>query len=136
MLESVDEPDVPVLPVVPPLVLLLVPDALPGDVVMSLPPLLPLLESEDPEEEPLLVGCSIVVVVVVTASLLPEVDPAPGDAALSAAGSFVVVVVVVVCPNVAVAVPSSDRKMARGNFFMPAPSFELMTFFKKCNGKF
>lgn len=53
MLEPVDEPDVPVLP---PLVLPVMPDVLPGDVVMLLPPLLPLLESDEPEEEPLLAG--------------------------------------------------------------------------------
>ncbi|HJV74309.1 MAG TPA: hypothetical protein VJ654_08825 [Noviherbaspirillum sp.] len=74
--------------------------------------------------------------VVVTASLLPEEDPELGEAALSVAGSFVMVVVVVVCPNVAVAVPSSDRKMAKGNFFMPTPSFELMTIFKELPRKF
>lgn len=53
VLEPVDEPDVPVLP---PLVLPVMPDVLPGDVVMLLPPLLPLLESDEPEEEPLLAG--------------------------------------------------------------------------------
>ena len=53
-LESVEEPDVPVPP---PLVLLLVSDALPGEVVMLDPlPLLLLPVSEDPEEELLLDG--------------------------------------------------------------------------------
>lgn len=61
------------------------------------------------------------------AALLPEVpeeDPGLVAAAPLCDGSLVVVVVVVVWPKVAVAVPISDRKMARGNFFMLAPTYE------------
>ncbi len=79
---------------------------------------------EVPDEEPL-EGVSIVVVVVVTVPELPE-EPDDPDVLLSevAAPDFAgspVVVVVVVWPNVIVAVPSSDRKIAMGNFFMLAP---------------
>ncbi|WP_420476953.1 hypothetical protein [Noviherbaspirillum sp. ST9] len=74
-------------------------------------------------EELSLFGVSTVVVVVTVpdAPLLGEDELAPDEELLALDGS-VVVVVVVVCPNVIVAVPSSDRKIAIGNFFMFAPS--------------
>ncbi len=134
MLESEpgEEPDVPVvlsvvplplvdeLPDVSPVVVAL--ELLPGVVIVSDAPLLPLLIPEELEPEELSVaGSSVVVVVVVTELLSDEAPEEPDDGASVAVGSFVVVVVVVVCPNDAVAVPNSDRKMAIGNFFMLAP---------------
>ena len=81
--------------------------------------LLPLVP--DPPDELLLDGGSTVVVVVTAPELpLPEDGLAPDDDVPALEGS-VVVVVVVVCPNVIVAVPNSDRKIAIGNFFMLAP---------------
>lgn len=129
MLESepVEEPDVPVvlsvvplplvdeLPDVSPVVVAL--ELLPGVVIVSDAPLLPLLIPEELS----VAGSSVVVVVVVTELLSDEAPEEPDDGASVAVGSFVVVVVVVVCPNDAVAVPNSDRKMAIGNFFMLAP---------------
>lgn len=126
-------PDVPLVPVEGV-------DVLPALVPVSAElPLLSLLMPEVPEEEPSVFGLDCVVVVVTVfgallpdapvpdgLALLPEVsDGEPGVvcAAPFCAGSFVVVVVVVVCPNVAVAVPISDRKMAKGNFFMLAPTY-------------
>ena len=130
--ELVEEPDEPavlsveLLPLVPlvdelPVVspVAAAPELLPGVVIVSDAPLLLMPEVLEPEELPV-AGCSDVVVVVVT-ELLPDAAPEPDDAASLVAGSCVIVVVVVVCPNVAVAVPISDRKMAIGNFFMLAP---------------
>lgn len=137
--EPVVTPEVPLVPLLPevsPLVVGLV--VAPEVVLVSDAPLLPLLVSDAPEEELPFCGffVSVVVVVTVPVSLLPEEAPVPGDVALVpdedagpdgaaplCAGSSVVVVVVVVCPNVAVAVPISERKMAMGNFFMLAPSY-------------
>lgn len=111
-----DEPvPIPELPEVPELSVLPVPD--------ELVPLVP-EEPELPEALPP-AGVSVVVVVVVTLGELPELPEeglAPDVAAPDFEGS-VVVVVVVVCPNVIVAVPISDRKMAIGNFFMLAPAW-------------
>ncbi|WP_151639212.1 hypothetical protein [Noviherbaspirillum aerium] len=93
--------------------------------VVELPdaPLLPPVVPDEPDEEFAPDGlCTVVVlvgvctVVVVTVLEVPPLDDAP-----LCAGSFVVVIVVVLCPNAAVAVPISDRKMAIGNFFMSAP---------------
>lgn len=111
LLSDDEEPLDGELPLVPELldVSLLVPDAL-----------LPLVP--DPLDELSVFGVSTVVVVVVTVpeSLLPEVEPAPDEEAPVLDGSLVVVVVVD-CPNVNVAVPISDKKIAIGNFFMLAP---------------
>ncbi|WP_460843000.1 hypothetical protein [Noviherbaspirillum agri] len=124
------------------------------ELLLSDDPLVPLISDvpdvpEVPDEEAPDVVLSVfgvvvcVVVVVVTAPwsplpdeaalpevpLLPEVsvdDPGVVGAALGVGlwlGSLVVVVVVV-WPNEAVAVPISDRKMAMGNFFMLAPTYE------------
>ena len=87
---------------------------------------LPMPEPEDVSlpvpDEPLLFGSTVVVVVVTLPEpLLPEDGLEPEVAESDFVGSDVVVVVVVVCPYVIVAVPSSDRKMAIGNFFMLAP---------------
>lgn len=98
--------------------------------VPELPEELPPLEP-DPLDELSLFGVSTVVVVVVTVpdepdepdapeALLPDDGLAPEEEAPDVVGSFVVVVVVV-CPNVIVAVPISDKKIAIGNFFMLAP---------------
>lgn len=90
-----------------------------------LPPVVPVVPvvPDEPDEEFAPDGlCTVVVlvgvctVVVVTVLEVPLLDDAP-----LCAGSFVVVIVVVLCPNAAVAVPISDRKMAIGNFFMSAP---------------
>lgn len=118
-----DEPLVPLVPAVP------------------LEPLVP--EEDEPEVALSVFGVVVwIVVVVVTVPwsllpdealppevpLLPEVsDGEPGvvGAALGVGDwlGLLVVVVVVVWPNVAVAVPISDRKMAMGNFFMLAPTY-------------
>lgn len=83
-------------------------------------PLAPLMLLPDAPEDEVspLGGSTVVVVVTLPDSLLPE----PEDAAPLVAGSWVVVVVVVVCPNVADAVPISERKMAKGNFLICTPS--------------
>lgn len=109
-LESVDEPLDGEL--------LLVPELL--DVSLLPDELLPLIP--EPLDELSLFGVSTVVVVVtVPEALLPEDEGlAPDEDAPALVGSLVVVVVVV-CPNVIVAVPISDRKIAIGNFFMLAP---------------
>ena len=82
------------------------------DVSLPVPDeLLPLVP--EPLDALSLFGVSTVVVVVVTA---PDEDVPAFDGSL-------VVVVVVDCPNVIVAVPISDKKIAIGNFFMLAPLF-------------
>jgi len=115
--ELVSEDEVPVdgeLLLVPELVVLslLVPD--------ELLPLVP-----DPLEELSLFGMSTVVVVVTDPDEpdvpLSEDDGVALDELVPAFEGSVVVVVVVLCPNVIVAVPISDRKIAIGNFFMLAP---------------
>jgi hypothetical protein len=133
--ESELEPDAPLLEGI-----VLLPEEL-----VSEAPLLPLLipeEPEEPDDAPDVEDGVVCVVVVVTVAgallpdddaplpdevaLLPEVSEAePGVVAAAplGAGSLIVVVVVVDCPKVAVAVPISDRKMARGNFFMLAPMY-------------
>lgn len=117
--------------------MLKVPEPLPDDdvpldgelpLVLELPDmslldeLLPLMP--EPLEELSLFGVSTVVVVVTVpdAPLLGDDELAPDEEEVPALDGSVVVVVVVVCPNVIVAVPSSDRKIAIGNFFMFAPS--------------
>jgi hypothetical protein len=77
----------------------------------------------EPLEELSLFGVSTVVVVVTDEPdvPLPEDDGLAPDEEVPALEGSVVVVVVVVCPNVIVAVPISDRKIAIGNFFMLAP---------------
>lgn len=127
--EPVVTPEVPLVPLLPEVSPLVVGLVVAPEVVLM---------SDAPEEELSFFGffVSVVVVVTVPVSLLPEEAPVPGDVALLpdedagpdgaaplCAGSSVVVVVVVVCPNVAVAVPISERKMAIGNFFMLAPSY-------------
>jgi hypothetical protein len=99
--------------------LLLMPELL--DVSLLPDELLPLVL--EPLEELSLFGVSTVVVVVTDEPdvPLPEDDGLAPDEEAPALEGSVVVVVVVVCPNVIVAVPISDRKIAIGNFFMLAP---------------
>lgn len=105
----------PVLPLVP--LVPLVPDALEVSPLALPEELLPIVDAP-------LLGSSfdvvVVVVVVAAAPLLPAgvLKPVDDD---SFGVSVVVVVVVVACPNVALAAPIRDRKMAKGNFFMFAP---------------
>lgn len=103
--------------------LLLIPELL--EVSLLPDELLPLVL--EPLEELSLFGVSTVVVVVTVPdepeAPLPEEDGLAPDEEVPALDGSVVVVVVVVCPNVIVAVPISDRKIAIGNFFMLAPRF-------------
>lgn len=110
------EPDVPESPEVPEVPLVL------PDPELDVSPLLPDVPEEE-SEVPLDEGAFLVVVVVVVAvPLLPEEESEPEvDALLLPEGLDVVVVVVVVWAKVAVAVPISDKKIAKGNFFMSAP---------------
>ena len=78
---------------------------------------------DEPDEDPL-EGVWVVVVVVVVVPELPDEPDVPLLPEVAAESDFVgspIVVVVVVWPKVNVAVPSSDRKIAIGNFFMLAP---------------
>lgn len=104
--------------------LLLVPELLEASLLPD--ELLPLVP-EPLEELSLLAGSTVVVVVTVpdapdvSAAPLPADDGLDPDEDAPDLEGSVVVVVVVVCPNVIVAVPISDRKIAIGNFFMLAP---------------
>jgi len=117
--ESLDVPGAPYappapVPVLPEVPLLLVP--LSG--VMLEEPLLPLSIPLEPEEE-LPLREAPPGIVVVPESPLPYEDPEDVAPLLGEVPTD--------CPNVAVTVPTKDRKMARGNFFIFAP-FALSNF--------
>ena len=118
-------PEAP-LPVVAPVLLSLVPEVLPVlgflvGVVVD-----PVLESLLPV--PIVLELPEVPSLVVAPAPLPEDIPEPEDivpVVSFLAGS------VVVCPYVAAAVPISETKMAKGNFFMPALLYLSRGMFRK-----